>query len=111
MASSSNEDIYPLQLQGYTDAIWGSCQDTFRSTGAYLFTLAGGAVSWCSKKQNLVSLSSTESEYKALSFGAQEAIWLRQLLKETNPTSMLPTPLSCKDLKATSALQEQKFFT
>lgn len=57
---------YPLQLQGYTDATWGYCLDTFRSTGAYTFTLAGGTFSWCLKKQNLVPLSSTESEYKAV---------------------------------------------
>lgn len=97
---------HPLQLQGYTDATWGSCQDTFKSTGAYVLTLAGGAVSWCSKKQNLISLSSTESEYKALSFGAHEVVWLRQLLHEINPAivTLRPTPFSCKDIKITYAL-------
>lgn len=51
----------------------------------------------------MVSLSSTESEYKALSFGAQESIWLRQLFRDINPTTLPRTSLSCKNFKVTSA--------
>jgi hypothetical protein len=100
---------HPINLQGFTDATWGSCTDTFKSTGAYLFTTGGAAVSWSTKPQQMVSLSSTESEYKALTMGGQEAVWLRQLLQELNPTNLPPVWLHCKDMQITSILaQEEK---
>jgi len=46
-------------LIGYTDADWGGCRDTRKSTGANLFLLYGGPISWCSKRQQTVALSST----------------------------------------------------
>lgn len=67
---------YPIEIQGYTDVNWGMCKDTFKSVGAYVFTMARAAISWSSKWQHNVSFSSTEVEYKALSTGAQETTWL-----------------------------------
>ena len=48
--------------------------------GAYVFILAGSPISWQNKKQLTMSRSSIELEYRALSDGAQEAVWLHQLL-------------------------------
>jgi len=56
--------------------------DTRKSTHGYLIKIAGGAVSWKSKRQNVVALSSTEAEYICYSEAAKEAIWLRRLLAE-----------------------------
>jgi hypothetical protein len=70
------------EIRGYSDADWGSCPETRRSIGAYIFTLACGPISWASKKQLTVSRSSTEVEYRALSDGAQEAVWLSRMLHE-----------------------------
>lgn len=67
-------------LHGYSDADWAGCQDTRRSTSGYCFLLANGVISWSSKKQQFVALSSTESEYMALAKAAAEAIWLRKPL-------------------------------
>jgi hypothetical protein len=64
------------QAQGFTDADWAACHDTRRSTGGYLFRMAGASITWQSKQQPIVSRSSTESEYIALSNGTQEAVWL-----------------------------------
>lgn len=83
----------PLNVCGYTDADWGTCADTRRSIGAYLFTAANGSISWQSKKQLTVSRSSTESEYRALSDGVQEAVWLSRLLQELQVLPSLPTPV------------------
>ncbi|KAI3644889.1 hypothetical protein MP228_011053 [Amoeboaphelidium protococcarum] len=69
-------------IQGWSDADWAGDIDGRKSTGGYLFKLANSPVSWQSKLQNIVALSSCESEYIALSNSAQEAIWLRRLLQE-----------------------------
>jgi hypothetical protein len=53
-----------------------------RYTLGYVFTLAGGPVSWMSKLQNIVSLSTAEAEYMAASHACKEAIWLKGLLGE-----------------------------
>ena len=52
-----------------------------KSRSGYVFMLGGAIVSWMSKKQPVVALSSTESEYIALSYAAQETIWLRTLVE------------------------------
>ena len=64
------------ELRGYTDADWGGDQDSRISTSGYVFLRAGGAVSWKSRKQQTVALSTAEAEYVAASAAAQEAIWL-----------------------------------
>lgn len=69
-------------IQGYVDADWGGCRIDRRSYTGYLFTLSGSAVSWESRKQRTVALSSTESEYMALAEGAKEAIYLRSFMRE-----------------------------
>eukprot|EP00253_Pinus_taeda_P026081 PITA_26081 len=56
--------------------------DKRSSTSGYVFTLAGGAISWMSKLQNIVSLSTTEAEYIAASHACKEAVWLKGLLGE-----------------------------
>lgn len=81
----------PLKLTGYTDADWETCTDTRRSIGAYLFTVAGSPISWMSKRQLTVSRSSIESEYRALSDGVQEGVWISRLLQELQVLSPTPT--------------------
>lgn len=68
-------------LEGYTDAD-GMSQEHRRAISGYAFIIDGGAISWSSKKQELVSLSTTEAEYVAMTHAAKEAIWLRQLIGE-----------------------------
>lgn len=61
-------------LVGYTDADWASDSENRRSLGAYVFLLYGGAVSWISKRQQSIALSSREAEYMAQTEAAKEAI-------------------------------------
>ena len=63
-------------LTGYSDADWAGDMDDRYSTSGNVFFLAGGAVSWLSKKQATVALSTAEAEYVALSAATQEVIWL-----------------------------------
>ena len=69
-------------LIGYSDADWAADVDDRRSTSGNVLLLAKGAVSWLSKKQATVALSTAEAEYVALSVATQEAIWLRRLLTD-----------------------------
>ena len=68
-------------LVGYTDADGSMAEDRRAITG-YTFLIDGGTVSWSSKRQEIVSLSTTESEYVAATHGMKEALWLRSLLSE-----------------------------
>src|SRR5271163_474887 len=70
------------KLVGYCDANWGNEINSRKSTSGYLFYLGGGVISWSSKRQPTVALSSTEAEYMALTHATKEAMWLRSLLKE-----------------------------
>ena len=68
-------------VTGYSDADWaGDVVDRISTTG-YVFLMSGGAVSWRSKKQSCVALSTAEAEYMALACTFQEAIWMRKLLR------------------------------
>ena len=71
-------------VEGYSDADWAGDVNDRKSTSGYLFTIGGGVVSWRSKKQTSVALSTAEAEYMALASAAQEAIWIRQLNLELN---------------------------
>lgn len=66
--------------QSHCDADWAGDKDTRRSTTGYVFSLAGGAVSWRSRLQPTVALSSTEAEYRAITEAGQELIWLRNMM-------------------------------
>jgi hypothetical protein len=68
-------------LEGYADAD-GSMNEDRRAISGYAFLIDGGAVLWSSKRQEIVSLSTTESEYVAATHGGKEAIWLRSLISE-----------------------------
>ena len=69
-------------LIGYTDVDWAGDPEDRHSTSGNLFLMEGGAVSWLSKRQAVVALSSSEAEYIALSTATQEATWLRRLLSD-----------------------------
>jgi hypothetical protein len=69
-------------LIGYTDADWAGDKSTRRSTSGYIFNIGSGAISWSSKRQPTVALSTCEAEYVAQTQAVKEAIWLKGLLIE-----------------------------
>jgi hypothetical protein len=60
----------------FSDADHGGCKDTGCSTGGYLVKIGSGAVSWCSKLQSIVALSTTEAEYIAAVSAGKEIRWM-----------------------------------
>jgi len=66
---------------GFSDAAFANADDR-RSVSGYVFLANGGAITWGSKKQTAIALSSTEAEYVALSEASREAMWLRYLYGE-----------------------------
>ena len=79
-------------LEGYTDADRAS-QEHHRAISGYAYLLDGGAVSWASRKQELVTLSTAEAEYVAATHAAKEGLWLRRLIGEVFRPLAHPIPL------------------
>ncbi|KAL9227880.1 hypothetical protein vseg_003521 [Gypsophila vaccaria] len=70
-----------LRVKGYTDASFQTDRDDMKSQSGYIFLLNGGAISWKSSKQSVITDSTTEAEYVAASEAAKEAVWIRQFLE------------------------------
>eukprot|EP00253_Pinus_taeda_P011393 PITA_11393 len=69
-----------VRLVGYTDSDWAGCASDRKSTSGCCFGLGSEIVSWFSRKQQSVAMSSAEAEYMAASLASCEAIWLRKML-------------------------------
>ncbi|KAK8914629.1 hypothetical protein KSP39_PZI023850 [Platanthera zijinensis] len=74
-------------LQGYSDSDWGGCFDDRRSTSGHIFFLNNMPISWSSRKQKTVALSSTEAEYVSLTEAAREGVWIKRMLEKIETTT------------------------
>ena len=83
-------------LWGYVDSDWAGCPSTRKSTTGYVLMLNGAAISWKSKLQTIVALSTAEAEMVAASSMIQEVIYLRKLLDNLGFTQSKPTSI-CED--------------
>ncbi|KAG7543242.1 Reverse transcriptase RNA-dependent DNA polymerase [Arabidopsis thaliana x Arabidopsis arenosa] len=89
-----------LCLKAYIDAYWNSCQDSRRSTSGYCMFLGDSLISWKSRKQDVCSASSTESEYRVMAMGSKEIAWLVKLLNEFQVPQSKHVPLFCDSTAA-----------
>ncbi|WVZ99464.1 hypothetical protein U9M48_044755 [Paspalum notatum var. saurae] len=87
-------------LTVYTDTDWAGCPNTRRSTSGYAVFLGDNLISWSSKRQQTVSRSSAEPEYRAVANGVAEASWLRQLLQELHHPPQRTTLVYCDNVSA-----------
>jgi histone deacetylase 1/2 len=99
-------------LTAYTDADWAGCPDTRKSTSGYGVFLGDNLVSWSSKRQQTVSRSSAEAEYRAVANAVAETCWLRQLMQELRQPLQRATVVYCDNISAvylsTNPVQHQR---
>lgn len=74
------------ELLAYTDSDYARDINDRKSTSGYVFLLSGGAVVWASKKQPIVTLSTTEAEYVAAASCACQSVWMHRVLKQIRGT-------------------------
>ncbi|GKB94661.1 putative RNA-directed DNA polymerase, partial [Tanacetum coccineum] len=89
-----------IDLKAYSDADWARCVDTRRSITGYCVFMCGSLVSWKSKKQNTISKSSTEAEYRALAFVTSKVIWILNIWKDLKCFNLLPVIVFCDNNSA-----------
>ena len=80
-------------LYSYADADWGRDLDTQRSTSGILNRIGDSLINWSSKLQPIVSLSTTEAEYRVLTNASKDNLYLRRLFEELGTDITQPTPI------------------
>ena len=89
-----------MELVGFTDSDYAGDQDDRRSTSGFIFMFGTGAVSWSSKKQQIVTLSTTEAEFIVATACACQAIWIRRILEELQVQQIGATTVFCDNNSA-----------
>jgi hypothetical protein len=84
-----------MRLQGYVDSDWAGSTVDRKSTSGCCFSLGSAMVSWCSRKQTFVALSTAEAEYIAVCMAVHEAVWLQKLLAGLFGQMLDPTVIHC----------------
>jgi hypothetical protein len=96
-------------LYGYADAGFASETLGWKSVSGYVFILGGGPISWSTKKQSIITLSTAEAEYLAMTHAAKELIWIRLLLSELFGHFKYPTLLLCDNQSAITMAKDDTF--
>jgi hypothetical protein len=88
---------HPAHLLGFTNSDFANCPDTRCSVSGYCFTLRSGLITWSTRQQKTISLSTSEAKYITASEAAKEVTWLHTLLHELEFTQPSATPLLCNN--------------
>ena len=96
------------ELRGYADADGSMAEDRHTISG-YAFLLHRGAVSWAAKRQEIVSLSTTESEYVTVTHASKEVIWLRSLISQLFDVTLEPTTLFSDNQSAITLMKDHQY--
>ncbi|KNZ75827.1 Copia protein, partial [Termitomyces sp. J132] len=97
-----------IKPTGYVDSDYGGDLDTCHLTAGYIFLMVGGPVSWSSKHQQTVALSTTEAEYMAMMRGSQQALWMHNFLAEINLVQPCPALLHVDNNSSIALAQSTK---
>nr|GEX62198.1 retrovirus-related Pol polyprotein from transposon TNT 1-94 [Tanacetum cinerariifolium] len=89
-----------FKLTGFTDSDWAGAIEDRKSTSGSCFILGTSVVTWNSKKQETVALSTTEAEYVAATAASCQAVWLRRILSDLREEQFVPTEIYCDSRSA-----------
>ncbi|KAH9658123.1 retrovirus-related pol polyprotein from transposon RE1 [Citrus sinensis] len=98
-----------LKITSFTNADWGSDLDDRKSIGAYCVYLGNNLISRSSKKQTVVTKSSSKSEYRALASTASEIAWLKSLFLEMEVCCVERPTIWCDNMSATELAKNHVF--
>lgn len=90
----------PFHITGWCDADFSSCPLTRRSLTGWFVQLGSSPISWKTKKQDTVAMSSTEAEYRAMSEVTKELKWLKELLQDLGFDHSQPMSIKCDNKSA-----------
>jgi hypothetical protein len=82
-----------LEIAGYSDSDFAGYLDTDRSTSGYIFKLAGGAISWSSSKQTIMTSSMMYAEFVACYEAVGQAMWLKKFVPDLRVVDSIERPL------------------
>jgi hypothetical protein len=97
------------QLCGYTDSDFAGSLDDRKGTSRHSFHLGSNLISWASKKQPILSISSAEAEYVTATLDSYQDVWLGRILKDMSHKEKDPTPIF-RDNTSTIALSKNHVF-
>jgi hypothetical protein len=97
-------------LEAYVDADWAS-QPHRHSMSGYTILLHGSPVAWSARKQSIITLSTTEAEYIALTVVTREVLYLQALIMELYERIISPIPIYCNNQGAITLALNDKFYT
>ncbi|KAK8936102.1 hypothetical protein KSP39_PZI012973 [Platanthera zijinensis] len=105
--------VQNLELVGYTDSDFAGCEDDRKSTSGYFFKFAGGAVSWKSVKQTLITSSTMHAEFVALFGASTHAVWLKHFITELKVVDSIAGPIRmyCDNMSAVMFSMNNKSIT
>ena len=89
-----------FQITGWCDSDWASCPLTRRSVTGYIVQVGASPISWKTRKQDTVSLSSAEAEYRAMAFLTKELLWLKRVLTDLGIKHDQPMRVLCDSKSA-----------
>ncbi len=100
-SNKNNNYLNPIfNIDSYCDASWGNDSDDQESTTGYTIKLNNNIISWTSKKQRVVSLSTCEAEYIAIASCIQDLTWIKQFLSEIYNNLIIQITLYCDNQAA-----------
>jgi transposase InsO family protein len=99
----------PIPLTAYADSDWAEDRETRKSISGVICKVFGGPVSWSSRKQNIVSTSTTESEFYALSEAVKETEWIKNILKDFDVSAHDPIIIHSDNQSTIKMVENSKF--
>ena len=100
-----------VEVFGYNDADWAGLAYVRRSISGYVFSLGSGTVSWSSKKQSTLALSSVEAEYRVATMATCEIAWLLKLLQDLGHEVPGAVTLYCDNMSSIQLARTIRYFT